>query len=71
MTCIVAHKTKKSLKEEIRKGVSVIIQDPSIMSSRSFQVSDIQEGETVFVTNHPQRTWFAKITRKSGMLVVS
>lgn len=70
MTCIVSFRTKKSLKEAVRSGIPVIIRDPSIFNPRSFPILDLKEGETVIVTNHPRRSWFAQITRRKGQVLV-
>jgi hypothetical protein len=48
----------------------VPIEDPSWINPRSFFSDEIKEGETVYVTNHPKRSWFAQITRKDGVLKV-
>ena len=85
MTCIVnaaKYPSKRILKETI-EGINmkhiwssvekgeVFIEDPSIVSPRSFYASDLREGENVVVTNHPKRSYFAKIERKNGKLKVS
>lgn len=71
MTCITTIETKKKLKEAINAGIPVYIDDPSIMNPRSFAASEIKEGQTVTVTNHPKRNYFASITRKNGQLKVT
>jgi len=71
MTCIVKAKSKKQFKEDCKtKPDNVRIEDPSIFSPRTFFASQIKEGETIYVTNHPKRSWFANVTRKSGKLVI-
>jgi hypothetical protein len=69
MTCIVdpeVFPTKKSLREAVaRCPGAVYIEDPSIFAgSRScFTAADIKVGESLVVTNHPKRSWFASIRR--------
>ena len=74
MTCIVNNEwypTKKRLKEIIETtDKEVAIEDPSIVNPRTFFSNEIKEGESVVVTNHPKRSYFAKITRKDGKLKV-
>ena len=77
MTCIVeGFKTKKALKEQITRQLETdsdfFIEDPSIFKPRrGFWASEMVEGQSEVVTNHPKRSWFAKIERKNGRLVVT
>lgn len=67
MVCIVNPKqypTKKALREAIQRGESVAIEDPSFMAPRSFFTSDMIIGQDEIVTNHPKRTYFAKIRKQ-------
>lgn len=73
MTCIVnaaKWRSKKAIKEHISAGGDIVIHDPSIIKTRDFMASEINEGENVIVTNHPARTYFAEIGRKKGKLYV-
>jgi len=74
MICIVNndwYPTKKKLKEIIETtNKEVPIEDPSWSNPRSFFSSDIKEGESVVVTNHPKRSYFATIYIKDGLLKV-
>jgi len=70
MTCIVSCETKKELKQAISEDRDLSIEDPSIMNPRCFSLSEIQEGEKVYVTNHPKRSWFAQISRLNGKLAI-
>lgn len=70
MTCIIhGARTKKELREKcniINAGnpeVHLAIEDPSIFNSRYFAVTDMKIGQGEVVTNHPKRSWFARITR--------
>jgi hypothetical protein len=64
MTCIVSetrYPTKKSLKEALQRGESVMIEDPSIMNPRVFSTKEMERGQKVIVTNHPKRSYFVEI----------
>lgn len=74
MTCIVNAQrfpTKKSLKEALAAGQSVVIQDPSIFNPRTIRNEDMQDGESIIVTNHPKRSWFGCIKRKGDKFIVT
>lgn len=72
MTCIVqGYATKKALRTAVAAGLDVTVTDPSIFKPRTFYVSDMIEGQSEVVTNHPKRSWFAKIERKGGKLRVT
>ena len=74
MVCIVNNEwypTKKKLKEIIENtNKEVAIEDPSIMAPRSFFSNEIKDGESVVVTNHPKRSYFATIKNVGGKLKV-
>lgn len=70
MTKIVKFKTKKELKKAVQTGIDFFINDPSIFSSSSYMASEIPEGISCAVTNHPKRSWFASIIKKDGKLIV-
>jgi signal recognition particle subunit SEC65 len=55
--------TAKSLKEAIKEGKVIYIQDPSIMNPRYFSTLEMQRGEKVVVTNHPKRSYFVAIEK--------
>lgn len=71
MTCIVKFPTKKALRDAIAEGkTNFWIEDPSIFDPRVFTPTEMQIGESVVVTNHLKRSWFAKIARtKNGYKV--
>lgn len=68
MTCIVSFVTRKQLKEAINNNHDFFIEDPAWINPQSCMASKLPEGKTVVVTNHPKRSWFAKITKKDGKL---
>lgn len=78
MTHIVSptrYKTKKAFKEAVKNNPSeVYLEDPSIFGNAlSGTVEHImQQKESITVTNHPKRSWFAAIrTSKKGAIIVS
>lgn len=71
MTCIVTRfKTKKEMKEYAALYGNFVIYDPSIFNERFFNASDLKDGEEIVVTNHPKRSWFARIRCKAGVLYI-
>jgi len=74
MVCIVNNEwypTKKRLKEVIETtDKEVAIEDPSFVNPRSFFSDEIKDGESVAVTNHPKRSYFATIKNVGGKLKV-
>jgi len=74
MVCIVNniwYPTKKKLKEIIETtNKEVPIEDPNFLNPRSFFSNEIKKGESVVVTNHPKRSYFATIYNKDGLLKV-
>ena len=64
MTCIVEFPSKKAFKEAVAdEPVHVHVYDPSIFNERRFNLTDMAIGETIYVTNHPKRSWFAQVRR--------
>lgn len=70
MTNIVNFKTKKALKEAVVNGEDFIINDPSIVAPKTFMATELPEGVSTTVTNHPKRSWFAIIKKTNGQLKV-
>jgi hypothetical protein len=70
MTAIVdpAIKTKKQLKESAQSAdfARQLFTEPSPWVDRIRPYESMLVGETIVVTNHPKRSWFAQITRKSA-----
>lgn len=72
MTCLVSPTTypsKKALAAAVAERPGhVWITDPSIFpSSRGeFIAEALKPGESVCVTNHPKRSWFAQVGRTSA-----
>ncbi len=72
MTCIVQFSKKSDLINAIKADPKkVTIEDPSIFNPRLFTAAEIQPGETIYVTNHPKRSWFAQIKRTDKGLKVA
>ena len=83
MTCIISPriKTKAQLKSQIKMMNEseitmddISIEDPSPFAKpgrAGFGVMELEPGESVTVTNHPKRSWFAIVGRDSkGKLFV-
>lgn len=72
MTMIVNLPTKKALKEAIAVDPqSFVVVDPALMPEwrkygERFRLHSMKPGESIVVTNHPKRSWFAEITAKEG-----
>lgn len=72
MTCIVSPATypsKKALAAAVAERPGhVWITDPSIFpgSRGDFIAEALQPGESVCVTNHPKRSWFAQVGRTAA-----
>lgn len=83
MTCIVERfKTKKALAEQCKcfgagmdARLDFYISNPSPFPAGTYEyagmASKMPEGKAVIVTNHPKRSWFARITKKDGRLKVT
>lgn len=67
-------KTKKQLKELAAQGMlgRVFLHDPSIINPDSGGATCLVDRHgSVFVTNHPKRSWFAEITKdRNGNYIV-
>ena len=67
MTCIVSpsrYKSKKALKEAaVNDPAGVWIEDPSLFNPWHKPLSAFAPGESCVVTNHPKRSWFARVGR--------
>lgn len=72
MTDIVDFKTKKELKEAIASNEYFLIERTGFGGDTGlyYRTDTIAEGASVYVTNHPKRSWFAQISRKDGKLIV-
>ena len=66
-------KTKKALKEAVKAGERVYLADPAIINPSSGYIEDILKDQPeITCTNHPKRSWFARIYRgKKGEIRVS
>lgn len=65
-------KTKRALRDAINRGANVWLFDPAIVNPMSGDYRTIlaARGEVV-CTNHPKRSWFARITTNtSGKVIV-
>lgn len=77
MTHITSIPTKKAFKEAVLANKTVYLDDPSIFGPVSGTLEHIFKtlGETIqypyiTVTNHPKRSWFARVERVNGKWVV-
>lgn len=73
MPHIVNYQTKKAFKEAVLANPSMVwCEDPSIFSgSYSGFVVDVLRVKGEFtVTNHPKRSWFARVYLKGGQVRV-
>jgi len=68
MTMIADYPTKKAFKEAVAADPSkVYIEDPAIMKEwqvfgvSSFTLNRLQPSQSITVTNHPKRSWFAEV----------
>lgn len=73
MTHIANYPTKKAFKEAVATNPNkVYISDPSIFDPVSGPIMAVVEAKgTIYVTNHPKRSWYANVKQKNGKLVVS
>lgn len=79
MTMIVDYPTKKALKEAVANGPEYVqVIDPSLMpewrkyGATQFSLDAMKAGDSIVVTNHPKRSWFAEIVCKgNGVFKVS
>lgn len=55
--------TKKEFKRRALRGESLFLRDPSLFNAASVTTTQLDRGRSVLVTNHPKRTWFAKVKR--------
>lgn len=66
MTCIVDMPSKAALRRHLQQRGDAMIEDPSIVAPFSGKLSEYiaQHGEAI-VTNHPKRSFFAKVRLRS------
>lgn len=74
MTYITKIPTKKAFKEVVKaEPNNVWLEDPSIYDPMSGYVSDLLKEmpyDGVTVTNHPKRSWFARVYINNDKIVV-
>jgi len=63
-------KTKKILRDTLAAGRAVFFEDPAIANPRPKYSTEMQMGESLTVTNHPKRSWYARITRTAAGIKV-
>lgn len=66
-------KTKKAFKEAVKTGEKVYLDDLSIFNPISGFLEDVMaEREEITVTNHPKRSWFARVrkSKRTGRIIV-
>lgn len=68
----VLYKTKKIFREAVSKDPkSVFVEDPSFYTPVSGNIVEVLDKLKSFtVTNHPRRSWFARVSRKNNNIVV-
>lgn len=74
MTCIVKDfKTKKALKEHVQAGHDFTVEDPSLFNPYYGDAKTLlrRKGSSIVVTNHPKRSWFAKVELVNETMKVS
>lgn len=60
-------KTKSELKRKLSDTApDISFEDPSIFAPRFFWAQDMEPGTSLICTNHPKRSWFAKVERRPG-----
>ena len=65
------YRTKKALREAVSANVNIFFEDPSLFGAASIHLHDLQRGQSIICTNHPKRSWFAKVKRlPDGRLTV-
>lgn len=69
MTMQSKYPTKKAFKQAIEDDpCAVLIEDPAVMQDwlkygyPRFTLDIMQQGDSITVTNHPKRSWFAAVT---------
>lgn len=72
MTMIVQYPTKKAFKEAVAADPSAVgLEDPAMMTERlqyncrRFPITLMKHGDSITVTNHPKRSWFAAVLRNA------
>ena len=75
MTCIASYKTKMAFKKAVDDSLQTLITDPSIVDYYHGRIDThpaLQvDGGYITVTNHPRRSWFAKVKRVGTELKVT
>jgi hypothetical protein len=56
-------KYKKNLLPDLQSGEKLFFADPSIINPKSFYSQTMRPGESFICTNHPKKSWFAKVER--------
>jgi len=59
-------KTKAEFKRRVLNGESIFLRDPSLFATASTYAHQIDRGRSVLVTNHPKRSWFAKVKKNAN-----
>lgn len=65
--------TKKAFIEAVNTDPNrVYLDDPAIVGARAGSVTHVMQGkDMITVTNHPKRSWFAKIQIVNGKIKVT
>jgi len=54
---------KKDLREALQSDKPLIFADPSLFNPQSYTTKSMPIGTSIIVTNHPKRSWFARVER--------
>ena len=75
MTMIVNYPTKKQFRLAVESGADPQVSDPALMPEwrkygAYFSISQLPEGASICVTNHPKRSGFAEVRVSGGKVKV-
>ena len=56
-------KTVDHLKQALTGNQKLYFSDPSVIKRQSILSINMKVGDSIICTNHPKRSWFAKITK--------
>ena len=62
--------TPKKLEELLNSGAKLFFSDPNYFQSNSRFSDSIEDGDSFICTNHPQRSWYARVSKANGRFTV-